>query len=329
MVVGRALPRARGDSPVRRRSSTPVMERLLCSPCSSRWSTPAHPRSSTEAALAVFLRLGSSARRHAVPIDPTRCRPNGTCEPGTSRRRYRSQRYQVRAAATISRCRHRRLRQLFRQAMRRRSPSAGDDVVVPLSGGRDSGDILFELCASGRAPELHGDDSGRIRRGRPRTSGWLPFARELGGLHVLLAQTRVEPVRPELARRTRTPLCSRRTRLVMWRVGRRARRKPGPGRRPRRGVVGAEPVSEPRALTVGGPTRELAARPAAIAASRSANLPDAGPPSALRRARCPSTARSRPFRRRSSSAHCAAPIRSSRSISGTGSAASWRSCPTG
>jgi asparagine synthase (glutamine-hydrolysing) len=40
---------------------------------------------------------------------------------------------------------------LFRQAMSRRLP-ADDRAVLPLSGGRDSRHILFELCALGRPP---------------------------------------------------------------------------------------------------------------------------------------------------------------------------------
>ncbi|MBV9852515.1 MAG: asparagine synthetase B family protein, partial [Armatimonadetes bacterium] len=40
---------------------------------------------------------------------------------------------------------------LFRQAMRRRPSSEAPDVL-PLSGGRDSRHILFELCAAGRKP---------------------------------------------------------------------------------------------------------------------------------------------------------------------------------
>lgn len=39
---------------------------------------------------------------------------------------------------------------LTRQSIRRRMPSA--DYVMPLSGGRDSRHILFELCEAGRAP---------------------------------------------------------------------------------------------------------------------------------------------------------------------------------
>jgi asparagine synthetase B (glutamine-hydrolysing) len=40
---------------------------------------------------------------------------------------------------------------LFRQAIRRRPPD-GDGTFVPLSGGRDSRHILFELCALGHRP---------------------------------------------------------------------------------------------------------------------------------------------------------------------------------
>jgi asparagine synthase (glutamine-hydrolysing) len=42
---------------------------------------------------------------------------------------------------------------LFRQSMRRRPPSA-EGAAIPLSGGRDSRHILFELCAAGHRPKL-------------------------------------------------------------------------------------------------------------------------------------------------------------------------------
>lgn len=40
---------------------------------------------------------------------------------------------------------------LFEQSIQRRLPE-GDDVVLPLSGGRDSRHILFRLCKAGRSP---------------------------------------------------------------------------------------------------------------------------------------------------------------------------------
>jgi len=42
---------------------------------------------------------------------------------------------------------------LFREAVRRRLPLEGDRVVVPLSGGRDSRHILFELTRAGCRPD--------------------------------------------------------------------------------------------------------------------------------------------------------------------------------
>src|SRR6185503_4847645 len=72
--------------------------------------------------------------------------------------------------------------ELFREAMRRRPP-AGDEVVVPLSGGRDSRHILFELCESGRRPTY----TVTIPRYPPRASEderLAPLiARELGVRH--------------------------------------------------------------------------------------------------------------------------------------------------
>jgi asparagine synthase (glutamine-hydrolysing) len=95
---------------------------------------------------------------------------------------------------------------IFRQAMRRRPP-AGDDVVVPLSGGRDSRHILFELCESGRRPRY----TVTIPRYPPRSSEderIAPLiARELGVPHVLLAQT--EPrFTAELRKNWDTHLCA-------------------------------------------------------------------------------------------------------------------------
>jgi hypothetical protein len=95
---------------------------------------------------------------------------------------------------------------LFRQAMRRRPPVEGD-VVVPLSGGRDSRHILFELCESGHPPGY----TVTIPRYPPRASEderLAPIiARELGVPHVLLDQSESRFL-PELRKNWETHLCA-------------------------------------------------------------------------------------------------------------------------
>lgn len=95
--------------------------------------------------------------------------------------------------------------ELFRRAMRRRPP-VGDDVVVPLSGGRDSRHILMELCASGIQPR-----AVTIPRYPPRSTEderLAPIvAGALGVPHTQLQQTE-SAFLPELRKNWETHLCA-------------------------------------------------------------------------------------------------------------------------
>jgi len=99
--------------------------------------------------------------------------------------------------------------EIFKRAMRRRPPQ-GDDVVVPLSGGRDSRHILMELCESGAA-QAAPTRAVTIPRYPPRPTEderLAPIiARELGVPHTLLQQT-ASAFRPELRKNWETHLCA-------------------------------------------------------------------------------------------------------------------------
>ena len=99
--------------------------------------------------------------------------------------------------------------EIFRRAMRRRPP-VGDDIVVPLSGGRDSRHILMELCASGAA-QAAPTRAVTIPRYPPRPTEderLAPIiARELGVPHTLLTQT-TSAFLPELRKNWETHLCA-------------------------------------------------------------------------------------------------------------------------
>jgi hypothetical protein len=96
--------------------------------------------------------------------------------------------------------------ELFRRAMARRPPRAGE-IVMPLSGGCDSRHILMELCASGRPP----DYALTIPRYPPRASEderiAAIVARELGVPHRLLQQTDAA-FASELRKNWATHLCA-------------------------------------------------------------------------------------------------------------------------
>lgn len=96
--------------------------------------------------------------------------------------------------------------ELFRRAMRRRPP-VDDEVIVPLSGGRDSRHILFELCESGRRPT----GTVTIPRYPPRASEderLAPIiAREVGVPHTLMEQTQ-SAFLPEMRKNWETHLCA-------------------------------------------------------------------------------------------------------------------------
>ena len=157
-------------------------------------------------ALAVFLRLGFFVGDdtpfkaiRAVPPAASFCWADGTLTVAGG--------YTIPRAVDVSR------RQaldgfisLFRQAMARRLPD-DERAVVPLSGGRDSRHILFELCALGRPPRC----AVTIPRYPPRASEderLAPLvARAAGVPHVLLQQIdgRLEA---ELTKNRATHLCA-------------------------------------------------------------------------------------------------------------------------
>jgi len=97
-------------------------------------------------------------------------------------------------------------RDLFRQAIRRRLPS-DENFVVPLSGGRDSRHILFELAGQGYRPNY----CITLRHFPPRPNEDVRIAamvtKALGVRHVVLDQT--EPrFRAEWRKNLMTGLCS-------------------------------------------------------------------------------------------------------------------------
>ncbi len=76
---------------------------------------------------------------------------------------------------------------LFRDAIRRRPPD-GDGTFVPLSGGRDSRHILFELCALGARPQCVTIPRYPPRPGEDERVAPL-VAAAAGAPHTLLTQT--------------------------------------------------------------------------------------------------------------------------------------------
>jgi hypothetical protein len=123
------------------------MEPLLVSPSLVKLVEAGAPTGFDEAALAVFLRLGFFLGDD-TPFQSIRTLPRtarspeaGTVTISGGYRFVRPQRLSRDAAIDG-------FIDLFRQAMSRRPP-VGQDVVVPLSGGRDSRHILLELCESG------------------------------------------------------------------------------------------------------------------------------------------------------------------------------------
>jgi hypothetical protein len=161
--------------------------RFAVSPSIVRLVDAGAPTRFDESALAVFVRLGffvgddtpfRSIR--AVPPDGTLTWDAGTVSVTGGYRLPETQRFSRREAIDG-------FIDLFRQAMRRR-PGVEHDIVVPLSGGRDSRHILLELCANGHPPDL----TVTIPRFPPRASEderLAPIvARELRVRHRLLEQ---------------------------------------------------------------------------------------------------------------------------------------------
>jgi hypothetical protein len=161
--------------------------RLAVSPSIVRLVDGGAPTDFDESALALFFRLGFFVGDDTPFRSIRTIPPNGTLtwDAGTV---TLTGGYHIPAAQRVSR------REaidgfidLFRQAMRRR-PGIEHDVVVPLSGGRDSRHILLELCATGRPPDV----TVTIPRFPPRPSEderLAPIvARELRVPHRLLEQ---------------------------------------------------------------------------------------------------------------------------------------------
>jgi hypothetical protein len=233
--------------------------RLSVSPSLVKLVDEGAPAVFDEAALAVFLRLGFFLGDD-TPFQSIRTLPPGgmlTWEAGsvTVAGEYRIVRPQrlSRDAAIDG------FIDLFRQSIRRRPP-AEHDVVVPLSGGRDSRHILFELCESGHRP----DYTATIPRYPPRAGEderLAPvIARELGVPHVLLTQSESRFV-PELRKNWETHLCADEHAWFIAMVD-----ELGKARTVYDGLGGALSVPnrfhsrEAMALVESGRTRELASR---------------------------------------------------------------------
>jgi hypothetical protein len=95
--------------------------------------------------------------------------------------------------------------ELFRQAIGRRPPD-GDATFVPLSGGRDSRHILFELCALGARPRCVTIPRYPPRPGEDERIAPL-VARAAGAPHALLAQNSSQCA-AEITKNWATHLCA-------------------------------------------------------------------------------------------------------------------------
>jgi len=234
--------------------------RLWISPSLVKLVDAGAPTTFDEAALAVFLRLGFFLGDD-TPFESIRTLPPGgilVWEAGTLSVSggYRIVRPQPLARETAIDG----FIELFRQAIRRR-PAADRDVVVPLSGGRDSRHILFELCESGHRP----DYTVTIPRYPPRGTEderLAPIiARELTVKHVLLTQSESR-FDSELRKNWETHLCADEHAWYVPMVDALA----GTVRTLYDGLGGALSVPnrfhsrEAMALVAAGRTRELAAR---------------------------------------------------------------------
>jgi asparagine synthase (glutamine-hydrolysing) len=93
--------------------------------------------------------------------------------------------------------------ELFRQAVQTRE--AHGEVVVPLSGGRDSRHILFELCAAGHRPAFC-ISAGRYGPGNNDLEVARALADELGLKHVLVP--RLPRLEAELRKNLTTSFCA-------------------------------------------------------------------------------------------------------------------------
>ncbi|MGB9992446.1 hypothetical protein [Pseudoduganella rhizocola] len=139
------------------------------------------------AALAVFLRLGffigeDTPFRHIRALPPAASLSwNGTLHL-TSQGRAAAPTQSLRRDAAID-----AYVALFRQSVARRAP-AGSEWIMPLSGGRDSRHILFELLQQGYQPAQCLTTQHFPPRGGEDVRIAALLARELGLAHVVLPQ---------------------------------------------------------------------------------------------------------------------------------------------
>ncbi|MDX1251595.1 MAG: asparagine synthase [Gammaproteobacteria bacterium] len=164
------------------------------------------PREFDHAALAVFLRLGFFLREDTAFRAIRQLPPNAVLRWRNGRIELTSSLVQgklqplSRAAAVEG------YSSLFRAAIQRRLPQ-GNEFVVPISGGRDSRHILFELLETGRQPKF----CITARHFPPRPNPDLEVARNLCAAlnvrHVVLGLP-VSRVQAELRKNLETHFCS-------------------------------------------------------------------------------------------------------------------------
>ena len=164
------------------------------------------PRELDEAALAVFLRLGFFVGDD-TPFRDIRAVPPGASFSWREGVLSVSGGYAIPRPVDVSRDHALdAFVSLFHDAMARRLP-ADDRAVVPLSGGRDSRHILFELCALGRLPRC-AVTVPRYPPRPPEDERVAPLVADAVGVpHVLLAHDG-DRLRAELAKNRATHLCA-------------------------------------------------------------------------------------------------------------------------
>lgn len=163
------------------------------------------PSAVDDAALAVFLRLGTFIGDDTPFLHVRAVPPNArlTWEDGRFQlegSRVHRPRLDIRRDAAIA-----RYGELFRAAMAKH-PVAPERTIVPLSGGRDSRHILLELHAAGRAPA----SCVTVRPAPPKSNEDVvvaaTVANALGVPHVVL-ETTPDRCGDEIEKNLRTSLC--------------------------------------------------------------------------------------------------------------------------